>query len=219
MTDPTARSPSSLPRLPDGVAGLHKSCSSGDATAVPQLRTRSRRASAAPARLALRRALPQLRDGAALRSSGPARRPRPARSAGRSSRAAASHSAGRRSRAGARPDSRPSSPSCAATGRIELTTPGLSFDSSCDGHERRAARGRAVVLEPAPEELELLAEAELADRAIRDRALPVVAAAGRRFELVVPLLAQRRPARARHRPARARRPARLPRRGSWARRL
>jgi hypothetical protein len=40
--------------------------------------------------------------------------------------------------------------------------------------QRRAAAGRALVLEPTPKELGLLAVAELADRPVRDRALPVV---------------------------------------------
>ena len=58
--------------------------------------------------------------------------------------------------------------------------------------QRRAARGRGLVLEPAPEQLELLAEAELRDRAVGLRADAVVGAAGGVLELVVPLLAQRR---------------------------
>jgi hypothetical protein len=53
--------------------------------------------------------------------------------------------------------------------------------------ERRPAHGRALVLESAPEQLELLPEPELPDRAIRDRALAVVSAAGRPLELVRPL--------------------------------
>jgi hypothetical protein len=56
--------------------------------------------------------------------------------------------------------------------------------------ERRAASGRALVLEPTPEQLQLLAVPELADRAIGDRALAEVRAAGRRLELLVPLSPQ-----------------------------
>ena len=54
----------------------------------------------------------------------------------------------------------------------------------------RAARGRALVLQPAPDELELLAEAELRDRAIGLGADPVVGAPGRVLQLLVPLLAE-----------------------------
>jgi hypothetical protein len=53
--------------------------------------------------------------------------------------------------------------------------------------QRRAAARRALVLEPAPEELGLLPEAELPDRAVRDGALPVVVRAGRGLQLVGPL--------------------------------
>src|SRR4029079_9694701 len=50
----------------------------------------------------------------------------------------------------------------------------------------RAARARALVLEPAPEQLELLAEAELGDRSIGKPTDAVVAAAGGGLDLVVP---------------------------------
>jgi hypothetical protein len=53
--------------------------------------------------------------------------------------------------------------------------------------QRRSAASRALVLEPATEQLGLLPEAELPDRAVGDGALPVVVRAGRRFELVGPL--------------------------------
>jgi len=53
--------------------------------------------------------------------------------------------------------------------------------------QRRAAAGRALVVEPAPQELGLLPEAELPDRAVRNRALAVVARAGRALQLVGPL--------------------------------
>ena len=56
--------------------------------------------------------------------------------------------------------------------------------------ERRAAAGRAVVLEAAPEELGLLREAELADRAVGERALAEVVVADRRLELLVDVAAQ-----------------------------
>ena len=52
--------------------------------------------------------------------------------------------------------------------------------------QRRAATGRALVLEPTAQELGLLAVAELTDRAIRDGALAIVARPGRAFELVLP---------------------------------
>ena len=56
--------------------------------------------------------------------------------------------------------------------------------------QRRAAAGRALVVEPAREQLDLLAEAELADRAVGDRPLAVVGAARRALDLVLPLAAE-----------------------------
>jgi hypothetical protein len=53
--------------------------------------------------------------------------------------------------------------------------------------QRRAAARRALVLEPPPQQLGLLAEPELPDRAVRNSTLPVVVRAGRGFELVGPL--------------------------------
>jgi hypothetical protein len=53
--------------------------------------------------------------------------------------------------------------------------------------QRRPTAGRALVLDPAAEQLGLLAEAELADGAIRDGALLVVTGASRGLELVGPL--------------------------------
>jgi len=53
--------------------------------------------------------------------------------------------------------------------------------------ERGAAACRALVLEPAAEQLELLAVAELPDRAVGQRPLAEVGAAGRAFDLVLPL--------------------------------
>jgi hypothetical protein len=58
--------------------------------------------------------------------------------------------------------------------------------------QRGAAAGRALVFEPSAEQLGLLAEAELADRPVRDGALAVVVRAGGRLELVAPLIAQAR---------------------------
>src|SRR4051794_35755979 len=56
--------------------------------------------------------------------------------------------------------------------------------------QRRAANGRALVLEAASQELDLLAEPELDDRPVGHRAHPVVAIACRRLDLVAPLEAQ-----------------------------
>jgi hypothetical protein len=56
-----------------------------------------------------------------------------------------------------------------------------------EGDQRRAPAGRALVVEPAGEQLDLLAEAELADRAVGDCPLAVVRAAGLRLDLVLPL--------------------------------
>jgi hypothetical protein len=53
--------------------------------------------------------------------------------------------------------------------------------------ERRPAARRALVLEAAPEQLELLAVAKLADRAVRQRAFAEIGAAGRALDLVLPL--------------------------------
>jgi hypothetical protein len=58
--------------------------------------------------------------------------------------------------------------------------------------QRRPAAGRALVVEPAPQKLRLLAVPELANRAIRDRALPVVGRTGLAFDLVLPLRPQLR---------------------------
>jgi hypothetical protein len=56
--------------------------------------------------------------------------------------------------------------------------------------QRRAPASRALVLDPSPKELGLLAEAELADRAVGDGAFPVVVRARRSLELVGPLRPQ-----------------------------
>jgi hypothetical protein len=56
--------------------------------------------------------------------------------------------------------------------------------------QRRPATGRALVLEPAAEQLGLLPETELPDRPVRDGALSVVVRPGCGLELVGPLRAQ-----------------------------
>jgi hypothetical protein len=56
--------------------------------------------------------------------------------------------------------------------------------------ERRPANGRALVLESAAEELELLAKAELADRTVCHGTLTVVRASRDALDLVCPLGAQ-----------------------------
>ena len=56
-----------------------------------------------------------------------------------------------------------------------------------EGNQRRPAAGRALVVEPAPQQLDLLAVSELADRAIRDRTLPVVGRPCQALDLVLPL--------------------------------
>ena len=56
--------------------------------------------------------------------------------------------------------------------------------------QRRPAAGWALVLEPAAQELRLLAEAELADGAVRSRALPVVLRAHLQLQLVGPVAAK-----------------------------
>jgi hypothetical protein len=54
----------------------------------------------------------------------------------------------------------------------------------------RAAAGRALVVEPPREQLDLLSEPELADRAVRDRPLAVVRAPRVPLDLVLPLPAE-----------------------------
>jgi hypothetical protein len=58
--------------------------------------------------------------------------------------------------------------------------------------ECRAARRGALVLEPSPEELQLLAVPELPDRAVGDGAFAKIGAPRRPFDLVGPLGAQLR---------------------------
>jgi hypothetical protein len=57
--------------------------------------------------------------------------------------------------------------------------------------ERGAPARRALVLEAAPEQLELLAVAELPDRTVRKRAFAEIWAAGGALDLVLPLRAMR----------------------------
>jgi hypothetical protein len=74
---------------------------------------------------------------------------------------------------------------------MQLTSNGVDLTGRVAGEQlereqRRSAGGRAFVLQPAPEQLELLSVPELADRAIGDRALAEVGVARRGLELVVP---------------------------------
>ena len=73
-----------------------------------------------------------------------------------------------------------------STERCELTAPGAVAREELERDQRRAAARRALVVEPAREQLDLLAEAELADRAVGDRPLAVVGAPGRPLDLVLP---------------------------------
>jgi hypothetical protein len=57
-------------------------------------------------------------------------------------------------------------------------------------HKRRTAAGRAFVLEPALQQFDLLAVAELPDRALRDRAHAIVRVACGALDLVGPFAAQ-----------------------------
>ena len=57
--------------------------------------------------------------------------------------------------------------------------------------QRRAAAGRALVVEPAPQQLRLLAVPELSDRTVGHRALAVVGGTRRSLELVLPFRPQR----------------------------
>ena len=79
-----------------------------------------------------------------------------------------------------------------SSGRNELMSPGMCAREAFERDQRRPAHRRAVVLEPATEQVELLAEAELRDRAVGERAHPVVVVAGGMLDLVGPLAAERR---------------------------
>jgi len=59
-----------------------------------------------------------------------------------------------------------------------------------EGDQRRAAAGRALVVQATLEELDLLAKAKLPDRAIRDGPQAVVLAARRALDLVLPVPAE-----------------------------
>jgi hypothetical protein len=76
------------------------------------------------------------------------------------------------------------------TGRVDDA--GVLAGERLQRDERGAAAGRALVLEAAPEQLQLLAEAELPDRAVGDGALAVVGAAGGPLDLVLPLRPEQR---------------------------
>ena len=63
-----------------------------------------------------------------------------------------------------------------------------------EGEQRRTPNRRALVVEAAPQELDLRAEPELADRAVRDGALAKIGRPRGALELFVPLRAQLREA-------------------------
>ena len=64
---------------------------------------------------------------------------------------------------------------------------GVVAREQLEGEERRAARGRALVLEPPPQQLELLPVSELPDRAVCKGALAEVLTARGALDLVLPL--------------------------------
>jgi hypothetical protein len=70
--------------------------------------------------------------------------------------------------------------------------PGAVSRELFERDQRRASAGRALVLDAAPQELELLAVAKLSDRAVGDGADAIVRAAGGRFDLVLPATSQAR---------------------------
>ena len=74
---------------------------------------------------------------------------------------------------------------------VRVDVAGMRPREPFERDQGRAAHGRAVVLEPAAEQLELLAEAELGDRPVGERAHPVVVAPARRLDLVGPFAAER----------------------------
>src|SRR5688572_22719674 len=69
---------------------------------------------------------------------------------------------------------------------------GMRPREALERDQRRASRSRALVLEAAAEQLELLPEPELRDRAVRLRADAVVGVARPRLDLLVPLRAKLR---------------------------
>jgi hypothetical protein len=74
--------------------------------------------------------------------------------------------------------------------RIDVA--GMRAGEALERDERGASRGRAVVLEPPTQELELLTEPKLGDRPVALRAGPVVGVADGRLDLLVPLRAKLR---------------------------
>ena len=68
--------------------------------------------------------------------------------------------------------------------------PGMITRKELERDQRGAAARRALILEPAPEELRLLPVAELPDGPVRDCALTVVRRTDRSLELVLPLRPQ-----------------------------
>ena len=67
---------------------------------------------------------------------------------------------------------------------------GVVAGEALERDERSSSRGRALVLEPAPQELDLLPEAELRDGPVRLRPDAVVAIARGVLDLLVPLRPQ-----------------------------
>jgi hypothetical protein len=63
---------------------------------------------------------------------------------------------------------------------------GMVAGQQLERDQRRPAAGRALVLEPAPQQLRLLPEPELTDRAVGDSALAVIGRPGRSLDLVLP---------------------------------
>jgi hypothetical protein len=70
---------------------------------------------------------------------------------------------------------------------VRVDVAGVVPREQLEREERGAAARRALVLEPAAEQLQLLAVAELPDRAVRERPLAEVGAARSAFDLVLPL--------------------------------
>ena len=69
--------------------------------------------------------------------------------------------------------------------RVDET--GVLAREELERDQGRAAAGRALVIDPSPQQLGLLPEAELPDRPVGDGALLVVVGTGRGLELVAPL--------------------------------
>ena len=72
-------------------------------------------------------------------------------------------------------------------GAVGVDVTGVISREQLEREQRRSAAGGTLVLEPAPQELELLPVPELSDRPIRERALTEVSAPGRTLDLVLPL--------------------------------